>query len=187
MLNQLFILAAATPQGQSGNMVANVAGKFGVEWSLLVAQIINFCIVTYLLYRFAFKPVLSTLSERQKRIEDGLKYTEQMEQKLKATELEREKILQDSVDEAKKIVSDAREQAKAHLERQTQEAVVKAESVMNKAQEAINLEKRQMLQDVRKEVANLVVMTSGKVLSKTLTAEERTRFSETAAKELTLN
>jgi len=168
-------------------MIADIAGRFGVEWKLLIAQIVNFSIVTYLLYRFAFKPVLKTLDERQKKIADGLQYTEEMEQKLKDAEKEYAETMKKAAGDAKDLMNTAREQAKNYTEHQAQEAVSKAEATIKKAEEAISLEKQQMLLDVRQEVAELVVNTSGKVLSKDLTDDERKRFTQTAAQELSLN
>ena len=54
-----------------------------------------------------------------------------------------------------------------------------------KAQAAIELEKTKMLAEARTEVARLVVETTQKVLAKELSENERTRFNEAAARELT--
>ena len=188
MFEPLILLTANPAEAaESANIVAQVAGKFGLNWKLLIAQIINFCIVTYLLYRFAFKPVLKTLDERQKKIADGLQYTEEMEQKLKDAEKQHAETIKKAAAESKEMMDAAREQAKNYTENQAQEAVAKAENMLKKAEEVIVMEKRQMLADVRKEVAELVVNTSSKVLSKELTSDERSRFGETAAKELAIN
>lgn len=188
MLDSLILLTANPAEVAEGaNVISQLAGQFGVDWKHLIAQIINFALVAFLLYRFAFKPVLNTLEERQKRIADGLQYTEEMEQKLKDAEKQHSDMLKKAALEAKELIDGAREQAKNYTEKQAQEAVVNAENIIKKAEEAISLEKQKMLHDARKELADLVVATSGKVLSKDLTSEERSRFSESAAQELALN
>jgi len=53
----LFLGTAA----QGSNPVTRIMDTFGVQGDLLVAQIINFCLVSYVLYRFAIKPVLKTV------------------------------------------------------------------------------------------------------------------------------
>jgi len=167
--------------------VSELAGSFGVEWKLLTAQIVNFVLVIFLLHRFAFKPVLNTLGERQKKIADGLRYTEEMKLKLAEAKNEKAQTLKHAAVEAKKIIDEARHRSKDFEEKQAQEAAVKAESIVKKAQIAIGLEKDQMLKDVRKQAADLVVRTTRKVLAKDLTGEERSRFSATAMEELSLN
>ena len=71
--------------------VTRLMGTFGVQSELLIAQILNFCLVAYLLYRFAIKPTLKTVEERQKKIADGLQYAESMKQQLAAAENKRKK------------------------------------------------------------------------------------------------
>lgn len=185
MIESLILLT--TNPTESTNVISNLAGQFGVEWNLLIAQIINFALVAYLLYHFAFKPVLKTLAERQKKIAEGLQYAEDMKQKLKDAELQHSEIMHQAALEKKEILELAKEQAKNYTEKQSQEASAKAEHIIKKAEEVIALEKQKMLLSARAELADLVVMTSEKVLSKNLTKEDRARFNETAAKELALN
>lgn len=172
---------------EGGNAISKLAGQFDVEWNLLIAQIINFALVAFLLYRFAFKPILLTLDERQKKIAAGLQYAEEMELKLKDAQAQYGEILHKAALEKKELLEAAREQSKNYAEKQAQEAVVKADHIIKKAEEAISLEKQKMLRDVRKELADLVVATSERVLSKNLTGEERAVYNETATKELAIN
>lgn len=165
-------------------MVTRVANEFGVNWKILIAQIINFAIVAFLLYRFAFKPILATLDERQKKIAEGLKFSEEMEQELRNAEREREATLAKASLEGKNIISEAREKAKEFLEEQAQNAIGKADAIVKKAEETIAHEKQLMLNDLRKELGALVLDATSKVLSKELSAEEKNRFSEAATKEL---
>lgn len=182
MLDNCLFLAAA-----DADLVASIAGKFGVEWKLIFAQIVNFVLVVYLLNRFAFNPILKTMNERNKRIADGLQYTEEMEQKLKEAEKFYSDQLKKAESDSKNIIDAARQQAKNYTEHQMQEAIAKAEDILKKAQESIILEHNQMLDDVRKEVANLVVKTSSKVLGKNLSDDEKKRFNAAAVEELAIN
>ena len=78
----------------------------------------------------------------------------------------------------------ARENAKAFEDKKTQEASGKVEEMISKANEAIELERKKMLTEVREEVTRLVVNTSSKVLSKELSDDEKSRFSKSATEEL---
>ena len=59
MMHASFLFFATT--GESSNAVTRLMDNFGVQGNLLIAQIINFCLVAYVLYRFAIKPVLKTV------------------------------------------------------------------------------------------------------------------------------
>ena len=173
---------AATPA--EVDKLTMITDKFGVKLPTLIAQMINFCLVALVLYKFAVKPIVATLDERQQKIADGLQYAEEMKAQLAAAERERaEKIKKAAVD-AQKILTESREQSKEMIEQKTQEAAAQAEAIIRKASEATELERQKMLSDVRQEVARLVVATSSKVLSRDLSDAEKQTFSDSAAKEL---
>ncbi len=185
MLNFLTIIAAAAPEMEAtGNPIQAIANQFHVDWPFLIAQIINFCIVATLLYKFAFKPVVATLDERQKKIQDGLQYAEEMKSRLADAEKQHAETLKKAAEEATQLVNEARDNAKAYYDKQTQEAAAKASDIVKKAEQAMEQERKQMISEVRKEVAQLVVQTTSKVLGSELNESDRSRYSEAAAKQL---
>jgi F-type H+-transporting ATPase subunit b len=181
-------LFAAAPEATEAaaevSKLEEIAGKFGVTWPTLIAQMVNFCLVAAALYYLAVKPVAKTLDDRQQKIADGLQYAEEMKTQLAEAERERAEKIKEAAQEAQRILSEAREQSKEMIEQKTQEAANQAESIIRKASEATELERQKMLSDVRQEVARLVVATTSTVLSKELSEEDRKSFSDAAAKEL---
>src|SRR4051812_37788763 len=176
----LFFAAQSAP-------VENLRGTFehfGVEPKYVLFQLISFLIVLAVLYWFGIKPVTATMEERNRKIESGLKHAEEMQAKLAAAQQESAAIVKKSQLEATRIVEDARKTAKDYLDRQTQEASTKANDILTKAQQAIELEHKRMLADARQEIARLVVTTTERVLAKKLTDADRAAYNETAAKEL---
>jgi F-type H+-transporting ATPase subunit b len=167
-----------------GNKLTMITDKFGVSLPTLIAQMVNFCLVAFVLYKFAVKPIAATLDERQQKIADGLQYAEEMKTQLAEAERERAEKIKQAAADAQKILTESREQSKEMIEQKTQEAAAQAEAIIRKASEATELERQKMLSDVRQEVARLVVATSSKVLSRDLSDAEKTNFSESAAKEL---
>mgnify|MGYP002632822930 CR=1 FL=1 len=166
------------------NKLTMITEKFGVELPTLFAQMINFCLVAFVLYKFAVKPIAETLDDRQQKIADGLQYAEEMKIQLAAAERERAEKVKEATIEAQRILTESREQSKQMIEQKTQEAAAQAEAIIRKASEATELERQKMLSDVRQEVARLVVLTSSKVLSRDLSDSEKQTFSDSAAKEL---
>src|SRR5436853_439756 len=138
----LFLAAAAAhpeaaAHGEAASGITKITQDFGISLPFLLAQILNFSVVAFILWKFAFKPVMATLDERQQKIASGLKYAEEMQAKLAATQQESAAVIKQAQVEAVRIIDDARKSAKDYLDRQTQEASVKANDLMTKAQQAI--------------------------------------------------
>lgn len=192
MLTHLLILAQATGaaaetagHGEAPTGISKIFTDFGISWPFLLAQILNFSVVAFVLWRFAFKPVLATLDERQKKIASGLQYADEMKAKLEAVQQESHASAKRAQVEATKVIDEARRAAKDFMDKQTQETSAKAADILAKAQEVIELEKKKMLAEARTEIAKLVVQTTERVLSKQLSEADRSRYNEAAAKELT--
>lgn len=191
MLSSFVLFAQATghaveaaSHGEAATGISKIAQDFGLSWPYFVAQVLSFSIVAWVLWRFAFKPVIATLDERQRRIASGLQYAEETQAKLAAAQQESAAIVQKANVEATRIVDEARKSAKDFLDRQTQEATAKANELLAKAQQAIELEHKKMLADARTEIARLVVTTTERVLAKKLTDVDRAAYNETASREL---
>ncbi len=175
---------AAQSSGSLSDQMVQLLQSFGVNWPSFLAQVLSFCVVAWVLWRFGFKPVLVTMTERQQTIESGLKYAEDMKAKLAATQEESAKIIKNAQIESGKIIEEARRTAKDYLDKQMQEAVAKANDSLAKAQQAIELEHRKMLADARTEVARLVVSTTERVLSRKLSDSDRSAYNDAATREL---
>ena len=192
MLSHLIILAqAAAPAADAANNGAAASGitkithDFGLSLPFFLAQVVNFCVVAVVLWKFAFKPVLATLDERNRKIADGLRYTDEMKAKLEAVQQESAASAKRAQAEATRVIEEARKSAKEFFEKQTQETAAKAGDILAKAEQAIELEKKKMLAEARTEIARLVVETTQRVLSKELSDADRSRYNESAARELT--
>jgi F-type H+-transporting ATPase subunit b len=188
MFSSLLLFAAAATthaaSGEGASGITKIMQDFGISVPLVLAQILSFSIVAFVLWKFAFKPVVATLDERQQKIAAGLKYADEMQAKLAATQQETAAIIKNAHAESARLVEEARKTAKEFLDRQTQDATARANDLVAKAQQAIELEHRKMLADARTEIARLVVITTERVLAKRLTDTDRAAYNETAAREL---
>lgn len=189
MFSHLLVLAQVAQQSpaaaEATSGVSKIVGDFGLSWPFFLAQVINFTVVAFILWKFAFKPVLATLDERQKKIASGLQYADEMKAKLEAIQQESLASAKKAQAEAARVIDEARKAAKEFLDRQTQESSARAAEILAKAQQAIEIEKRKMLAEARTEISRLVVATTQRVLAKELTDSERSRFNEAAAREVT--
>ena len=182
----LFLAASGTPaSGGVLDTITKITTDFGMNVPSVLAQIVNFVIVAGLLWWLAFKPILATIEDRQKKIDSGLRYADEMKARLDAAQQAAEAQLREAQVKGQQIVAESQKAAKEFSEKQQHEAVEKAEGIIVKAQAAIELEKTKMLAEARTEVARLVVATTQRVLAKELSEVERARFNEAAARELT--
>src|SRR5438046_6906257 len=89
---------------------------FGVDWPHLLAQVASFCIVCFILYRFAYRPVLKMLEVRRQQIALGLANAEQITAELARTEAQRHEVMAQANAEATKFIDEARAAAARVLE-----------------------------------------------------------------------
>jgi F-type H+-transporting ATPase subunit b len=165
-------------------IIGDTARDFGVNWEHFFAQALSFCIVAFLLHRFAYKPILGVLEERRQRIAEGLANAERIKAELAKTEATRQEVLAKASAQADKLIEEARAAATRVREVETQQAIAAAEQILAKAREAAALDHTRMLADLRAEVGRLVVDTTAKVTGKVLTLEDQRRLAEETNRQL---
>lgn len=158
--------------------------QLGIDWRLLLAQIVNFFIILFVLHRFAYKPVMAALERRTKKIEQGLRDAKAMEEERAQLAKEVERNLQAAARQGQEIVASAESAAKQLKEELLVQAKQEAGQLAKRTQEQLAAERVRVLDAVRGEVADLVVATTERVLTARLDATERKRLLENAVKEL---
>jgi F-type H+-transporting ATPase subunit b len=162
----------------------DTALKFGLNGPDFAAQVISFGIVTLLLYLFAYKPILKVLEERRERIAESLANADRIKKELAQTEASRLEILNQANTQANKLIEEARAAAAKVSETETQRAIATAEQIITKAREAASVEHERMLQELKREIGNLVVRTTAQVTGKVLTMDDQKRLIDETNKEL---
>ena len=174
MLAVLPLLADAN----SGGQIQQIAENFGVDWPHLIAQIVSFCIVCALLYRFAYHPVLTMLAERRTRIAESLANGKKIKAELARTEELRQETLRQANAQATRLIEEAHQAAAELQERETKKALASAEQIIANAHETAARDYDKMLTDLKHEVGRLVVQTTAMVADKVLTPEDQARLAE---------
>ncbi len=135
-------------------------GKFGLDPVLFGAQLVNFLVIAWILWRFLIKRLLATMKERQEKISTGLADAEKARRALQDADAERARIVQAASAEAYQLLENARAEAErlraAALERAAQDA----ERLVAEARGNIALERQAMERDVRE----LSLRLSGRIL-----------------------
>ena len=162
----------------------NVAQQFGVYWPNLIAQVVLFAIVYWVLKRYAFKPVIAMLEDRRRRIEEGQLNAENIKKQLAAAEARYEEILSKANTEAQRLLEEVRASGDRLAEQKRQEAIAAAEQISLKAQESMTLERDRLMEEMKRELGRLVVDTTTRVTGKVLTPEDHQRINEETAREM---
>lgn len=182
-MSSLILLAEAT----GGNAVQQIARTFGVDWSHLIAQTISFCIVCFLLYRFAYRRVLNMLEQRRKLIVEGLANAERIKADLARAEEKCQELLAKANAHGTKLIEEARTAADRVRQEETQKAIAAAEQIITKAREAAELEHARMFNQLKREVGRLVVQTTTTITGKILTPEDQRRLTEETTLQISAN
>jgi len=142
----------------------DIFGQLGINGAFLLAQIINFLILFFLLRRFLLKPVMNMLDARRQRIEDGMKAADRARQ---AAEAERTELMK-KLDEERRAAQ-GRIAAVASDSEKVRESILtsaraEAEDIKTKARAEASAEREQMLRDMQRQVADLAVLAAERIL-----------------------
>ena len=164
--------------------MGNVAQQFGVYWPNLIAQLILFAIVYFVLKRFAFKPIIAMLEERRRRIEEGQLNAEKIKKQLAEAQTRYEEILAKANADSQKLLEEVRASGDRLAEQKRQEAIAAAEQITLKAQEAIALERDKSMVEMKRELGRLVVDATARVTGKVLSPEDHEKINEETARQI---
>ena len=179
-MNALVLMAQAESSGQ----IEQIARTFGVDWPHLIAQMISFSIVCFLLYRFAYGPVLRMLADRRRLIAESLANADKVKAELARTETQRQEVMVQANGQATQFIEEARAAADVLLKKETKKAIAAAEEIIVKAHQAAAQDHARMLAELKQEVGRLVVQTTSAVTGKILTTEDQRRLAEETAEQL---
>lgn len=161
-----------------------IIDQLGVKPVLLVAQIVNFLILVYLLNRFLYKPLLKVLLIRKEKIAESLKNAEEIEKKLEKIAKEREQSLQETALEVRSMLDDANKTAAKIVTEAHEKADDSAKKLIQRAEETIGLERGKLQQEIRNELAVLVIAGLQKVTGKVLSAKDQKELIQKSLKDL---
>ena len=137
-------------------------GKLGLDPLHLVAQVVNFLIIAWIIYRFLLKPLLATMNTRREKIAQGLADADKAKAALEEAAQERDRILQEASAEAFRLLQNAREEAERLRAAALERAGHDAERVIEEARGVIDLERQEM----ERAVQGLSLRLSGRILEK---------------------
>ena len=155
---------------------------------LILWQTFVFLLLVFLLAKFAWKPILGSLKEREESIQQALDSAEKAKLEMAALKADNEKLLREARDERDKILRDAREAAGRMHDQAQADAKKNADKIIEDAKAIIQTEKNAALRDVKEQVAMFSLEIAEKLIKNNLKDDKAQReLAETFIKDLKLN
>lgn len=158
--------------------------NFGFDPVILIAQIVNFLIIMYLLKRFLYKPVLELLKKREDAIKTGIKQAEESKKILEETISREKQILRIAQENAKKMIDDAKLQAMDVSKEIEENAKIQTEKMINDAKNRIAEERADMENKLALKVSELASEFLAKSIKEMFGEKEQKNLTEKAIKQI---
>lgn len=157
-------------------------------FGLVIWMTIALLIVLYVLTKYAWKPIMSALKDRENSIEDSLREADKVREEMKGLKLDNEKLLRDAKDERDAILRDARKIREQILEDAKEKANVEAANIVESAKERINNEKQAAIVEIKNSIATISIDIAEKVLKEEFKDKNKqANYIEKMLKETRLN
>jgi F-type H+-transporting ATPase subunit b len=142
-----------------------VLATLGINGWQFFAQLVNFSIVLFVMWKWVYTPLLTILEKRKNDIQEGIDNGKLASQRLQDASLEKERLLKDARVEAHSILEDIK--SKAEIVRQEKLTLAKSEieKHIQEAKEQIKTEREAAATSLKREVASLVVLATEKVVA----------------------
>ena len=155
---------------------------------LIFWTVLAFGIVFYILAKFAWKPILKSLNDREKNISDAILSTEIVKKEMAALKNENEILLAKAREERAQMMREAKETRDKIISEAKEQARAETNKIIADAQGAINQQKMAAITDLKNQVGNLVIEVSEKILRRELSSkEEQEKYIQQLAANVELN
>ena len=154
-----------------------------IFWMLII-----FGIVLFILRKFAWKPILNALKEREESIASALNSAEEAKRKVADLKADNDKIIAEARQEKNVILKEAKDMKNKIIAEAKEKAMQEADRSIELAKRQIQSEKDAAISDLKKQVAELSVLIAEKVLKKELTSKtEQEKMVDGLVDDLKLN
>lgn len=166
------------------NESAGGIGAFNINLKAFIFQLITFVIVLLVLRRWVFPKLLSTLETRRQVLEESLIKAKQTEEALNNAQMKAKQIILEARHAADRLIADANAQAKDIITKAEAAAEARAQLLLGETKEHLAQEQRKAEEQLKKELTDLVIMTTEKVLQEKIDDKHDRRLLEKALAEL---
>lgn len=143
---------------------------FGIDWKIILAQLINFAILVFLLYKIGYKPIINFVQNRRNEIEAGVKNAEEAKESLHHAQQQSDKIISETHKNAQEIINKAREQASKQAQELTDHHRQELKQMSDAAKLELAAERERMMRETREQAGTLVLSVAEKLIGEKMDA-----------------
>ena len=159
-----------------------------LSFGLYILQVVIFFGLIFLLKKFAWKPILDAVNEREQGIKNALESAENARNEMQNLQADNQRILQEARAERDAMLKDAREMKEKMVADAKSEAQEQGQKMIDQAKAAIESEKNAAMADLKAQVATLSLSIAEKVLKDELSNKEsQTKLVEKMLGDVKLN
>lgn len=154
---------------------------------LIFYKVIVFALLLFVLGKYAWKPIVNALSEREETIDASLRKAEQALEEARQTGAKNEEARREAEENARRVLQDARAAAERVRAEELEKTRARIRQMQEQAQAEIEREKERALEELRDEVAGLAIRTAEQILEETLDADRHRKMVDRFIEELPRN
>lgn len=158
--------------------------KLGIEPKLLLAQLVNFAIIVFVLQKLLYKPIIDMLNKRKKEIAEGIAITERMRLEEEKFTDRQEKALAKAREDALAIIEDAKKQAKEVEKELVADAHTQAAAIIALAKAEAEEVQKSAQSSLRKEAVDLSTVMAKRLLSSVMSVKDQHAYIAKRVKDL---
>lgn len=145
-----------------------ILGKIGFEWRQGLFNLVNFLLIFWILKRFAFKPLLNAINERQAAARETQDNFEAAKTELGMAKQKAQTLVDEAKVEANKVIEKSYEQAALVATDMKEKAKKEIEALVDQAKRNIEIDKKEMKEALRKDTVELVMLATEKIIRERL-------------------
>ncbi len=154
--------------------------KLGIDWRLLIAQLVNFVILFTALTFLLYKPLIAALDKRRAKISESLANAEKIGEELKRANAESERIVAAARAEASRLSAEAAKQAEANRAAAVEKTRTEISDIIASGKAQLAAERDAMTAEVRRHAAELIAAATEKVINEKMTSAKDKALIEKA-------
>jgi F-type H+-transporting ATPase subunit b len=140
---------------------------------LFIIQTVLMLVVIFLMIKFAWKPILSALEERESGIQDALNAAQKAKEQVEAMNSDNDRLLKEARAEREEMLKEARAIKDKIIADAEEMAQAESQKIIDKAKSTIESEKKAALEDIKTEVAKLSIAVAEKLLQDELAKDQK--------------
>lgn len=140
---------------------------------LFIIQTVLMLVVIFLMIKFAWKPILSALEERESGIQDALNAAQKAKEQVEAMNSDNDRLLKEARAEREEMLKEARAIKDKIITDAEEMAQAESQKIIDKAKSTIESEKKAALEDIKTEIAKLSIAVAEKLLQDELAKDQK--------------